>query len=73
MPKLPVVSPKKLIRVLENIGFVNRRSRGSHVMMVNPDGRRTIVPMHGRDIPNGTLLAILRDISLAKEDLIKLL
>ena len=73
MPKLPVISAKKLIRILEGIGFYRGRSRGSHLIMINADGRRTVVPMHGRDIPSGTLLAILKDLNLSKEDLARLL
>jgi len=41
--------------------------------MINGDGRKTVIPMHGKDIPKGTLLAILKDINISKEDLVKLL
>jgi len=73
MPKLPIVTAKKLVKVLEKIGFRNSRSRGSHIIMVHLDGRRAVVPMHGKDIPNGTLLAILKDVGLSKEDLVGLI
>ena len=73
MPKLPVVATKKLVKALEKIGFYQDRSRGSHLVMINRDGRRTIIPMHGGDIPSGTLLAILKDLNISKEELAKLL
>lgn len=73
MPKLPVVATKKLVKALEKIGFYQDRSRGSHLVMINRDGRRTIIPMHSRDIPSGTLLAILKDLNILKGDLVKLL
>jgi predicted RNA binding protein YcfA (HicA-like mRNA interferase family) len=70
MPKLPVVTPQKLIKVLEVFGFLHVFGSGSHKVMKHKNGRRTTVPMHGKDIPKGTLLAILRDIEISKEDLV---
>ncbi|MDP3956703.1 MAG: type II toxin-antitoxin system HicA family toxin [bacterium] len=61
------------MRVLKRLGFYSSRSRGSHVIMVHKDGRRTMVPMHGRDIPSGTLSAILKDMGISKEEFAKLL
>ena len=71
MPKLPVLKDKDLVRVLHRLGFLEHRQRGtSHLIMKHPDGRRTTVPMHpGRDIPTGTLRAILRDINVTPEQL----
>ena len=40
--------------------------------MKHPDGRRTTIPVHNREIPVGTLMAILRDCRLGKEDVEKL-
>jgi predicted RNA binding protein YcfA (HicA-like mRNA interferase family) len=38
MPKLPVVTPAKLIKVLENIWFVYVFGSGSHRVMKHVDG-----------------------------------
>ena len=75
MPKLPVVAPKKMIRALSRLGFdiYSKRGRGSHIMMTHRDGRKTIVPTHSKDIPTGTLLAILKDIKISKEEFAKVL
>jgi predicted RNA binding protein YcfA (HicA-like mRNA interferase family) len=73
MPKLPVVTPQKLIKALENIGFVRTGGSGSHKVMKHQNGKRTTIPIHGKDIPKGTLLAILRDIEISKDELIMLL
>ena len=70
MPKLPVVTPQKLIKVLEYFGFIHVGGSGSHKVMKHISGKRTTVPMHGKDIPKGTLLAILRDIEISKEELV---
>jgi len=73
MPKLPVVTPKQLIRVLSRLGFFRDHSKGSHFIFYHQDGRRAVVPMHSRDIPKGTLLGILKDIDIAKDEFIRLL
>ncbi|HCA67001.1 MAG TPA: hypothetical protein DEP08_02870 [Candidatus Jacksonbacteria bacterium] len=74
MPKLPVIAPRQLISALNKIGFFEHRQHGtSHLVLKHPDGRRAIVPMHNKDIPKGTLLGILRDCEINKQQLIDLL
>ncbi len=74
MPELPVLSGKELLAALERAGFFVTRQRGSHAQMRHADGRRTTVPLHGhRDMPRGTLRAILRDIDITVEHLEELL
>lgn len=75
MPKLPVVKSNDLVKALKSIGFLEHRQRStSHLVMKHENGRRTIVPMHSnKDIPKGTLLAILKDIQITKDELIKIL
>jgi predicted RNA binding protein YcfA (HicA-like mRNA interferase family) len=75
MPKLPVVKSKDLVRALKSVGFFEHRQKStSHLVMKHEDGRRTIVPIHSnKDIPKGTLLAILKDIQITKEGLVKIL
>lgn len=69
MPKLPVVSGKDLIKILTGIGFKELRQVGSHIFLHHQDGRRVVVPVHGnKDIPQGTLLSILRSVDISKED-----
>lgn len=57
-----VLRPSELIHALERMGFrLTRKSRGSHLRYVHPDGRRTTVPMHeGKTIGRGLLRKILR-------------
>jgi len=75
MPKLPAVKDKDIVSVLEKLGFEKHRQSGtSHLVMKHADGRRTTVSIHaGKDIPKGTLLAILRDVSISRDELLKLL
>lgn len=72
--KLPVLKPKELILVLERLGFINTRRKGSHFRYVSTDGRKTTVPIHkGRNIGRGLLRKILRDLDISPEDFQKLL
>lgn len=60
--KLPVISGKDFIRILESIGFVVIRINGSHHRLRHPDGRITTVPLHKNDpLPKGLLRKILRE------------
>lgn len=66
---MKVMTPKELIQLLESHGFVFQRSKGSHQLYKHPDGRRTVVPFHSKDLKTGTLLAILKQAGLSKDDL----
>ncbi|CAN5607758.1 hypothetical protein BH11BAC5_BH11BAC5_30720 [soil metagenome] len=64
-------SPQHLIKLLEKNGFIFKRSKGSHQIFYNPATNITIVvPVHGnKDIKKGTLLAILKQADLDKNEL----
>ena len=70
MPKLPVLTPKKLIRILEKLGFQLDHTTGSHFVFYHPASkRRAVVPCHAKDLPKGTVLSILRQASITKAEL----
>ncbi len=55
-------TPKKLIRLLKKNGFYFVRQNGSHALFKNfKTKNKVIVPIHSKDIPKGTLSAILKD------------
>lgn len=71
--KLPVISGKDFIKLLEKLGFVVIRINSSHHRMKHPDGRITTIPVHKNDpISKGLLRKILReDIKLTVEEVKK--
>jgi predicted RNA binding protein YcfA (HicA-like mRNA interferase family) len=73
--KLPVVTSRQLIAVLERLGFRHRPlGATSHRRYIHPDGRRTTVPVHkGQDIGRGLLRKILKDIELSPSEFVELL
>lgn len=70
MGSLPSVTAKRMVRILESHGFRQARQKGtSRMLLKHPDGRRTVVAMHSRDLPKGTLYKILKDTGLSVDDL----
>jgi predicted RNA binding protein YcfA (HicA-like mRNA interferase family) len=71
MPKLPVLKPREVVALLERLGFVCVRQRGSHMQFRHADGRATTVPNHaGRDISPSLLRQIARDIGMTPEEFV---
>lgn len=70
MPPVPIVKQTEVRRALERAGFQATHQSGSHVKMVR--GQVTvIVPQHrGRDMPAGTLRAILDHAGMSVEEFI---
>jgi len=69
--KLPVLSGDKLIKLLRNAGFQVVRQKGSHISL-QKENYKTVVPLHD-ELAMGTLLGILKQCGLSKEDLQKLI
>jgi predicted RNA binding protein YcfA (HicA-like mRNA interferase family) len=73
--KLPVISGKDFIKILEKAGFIVIRINGSHHRMKHPDGRITTIPVHKNEtLPKGLLRKILReDLEMSVETLHELI
>jgi predicted RNA binding protein YcfA (HicA-like mRNA interferase family) len=68
---LPVLKPREVAALLERLGFVEIRQRGSHRQYRHADGRGTTVPFRGSRGVSPTLLRkIARDIGLTVEELL---
>ena len=65
MGNIPILKPQQVVRILNNLGFVEVRQKGSHKQFRHQDGRATTVPFHkGRDISPRLLRQIAKDIDL---------
>jgi predicted RNA binding protein YcfA (HicA-like mRNA interferase family) len=68
---LPVLKPREVVALLEDLGFAEIRQRGSHKQYRHTDGRGTTVPFHaGQDISPTLLRKIAKDIGLTAEQLL---
>jgi len=74
MSKLPVISGKEVVKALSKMGYEIDHQTGSHIILRNnnPPYRRLTVPNH-REIAKGTLLAIIKQAGLTREEFMKLL
>ncbi len=72
MPKLPILTSKKLVKILKTFGFQLDHITGSHFVFYNPETKkRAVVPQHLKDLPKGTIRSILREAGIAKEKIKK--
>ncbi len=68
--KLPFVSSDEVIKFLSKRGFLVVRQRGSHISLHKKENNNTILVVVPRrkEIKKGTLLSILRQAKISKED-----
>ncbi|MBS3174902.1 type II toxin-antitoxin system HicA family toxin [Candidatus Woesearchaeota archaeon] len=74
MNKLPIISGKEVVKALNKIGYEIDHQTGSHIILRNMQSphRRMTVPNH-REIAKGTLLAIIKQAGLTREEFLELL
>jgi len=73
MTRLPRLPGLKIIKILSKFGFHKTRQKGSHVMLIKQTKSGKIgcvVPLHD-EIERGTLLGILKQAKISKEDFLK--
>jgi len=78
MSKLPGLSSDEVLKALRKIGFVYapKRGKGSHAALYRSDASGktwlVIVPKR-RNLPQGTLRAIIEQVGLTRSEFLKLL
>lgn len=74
MSKLPILSGKELVRVLQRLEYEVDHQTGSHIILRHrkPPHKRLVVPNHP-EIAKGTLRAILRQAVITSDELLELL
>ena len=69
MVKLVAVSGRKLCKIVEKLGFEKIHQVGSHARYIHPDGRKTVVPVHGdEELGKGLIIEILKQIRTSREE-----
>lgn len=75
MQRLPVLSGKEVIKLLKIVGFLPARQRGSHIILIKHDihkGKRAVVVPDHREVDKGTLVEIIRQAGLTREEFLRL-
>ena len=73
MSRLPQITDRKFIQIIRQRGFMfQRQARGSHEIWFNQSMKLFVtIPRHaGKTIKKGTLLSMMKDAGLKREDLI---
>jgi len=73
MVKLPRLSGHDFIKILAKFDFFKVRQKGSHVMLIKEIKQGKIgcvVPLHD-ELETGTLLGILRQAKISREEFLK--
>ncbi len=64
-----VYTPKQVIRKLKKLGFVQDRQSGSHKIFYNSKTKdRAVIPYHLKELPKGTLSAILKEANILRDE-----
>ncbi|PJA90819.1 MAG: hypothetical protein CO135_04065 [Candidatus Levybacteria bacterium CG_4_9_14_3_um_filter_35_16] len=73
MPQISSYKPRELIKKFEKAGYTVERQKGSHIILYKlDDGKRLTILLHVREMPKGTLLSIIKQAGLTREEFLKL-
>ena len=74
-PRLPALTPKAVLQVLQRAGFFIHHTTGSHYVLKHAEKPtlRVILPYHNRDLKRGTLQSVIKQAGLTSEEFVELL
>ncbi|GBE19612.1 YcfA-like protein [archaeon BMS3Abin17] len=74
MSKLPRISGQKIVKILSKVGFNVSRQKGSHIILTKQTetGKRGVVVPNHKEIDKGTLLEIIRQAGLKRDEFLNL-
>lgn len=71
MPKLPILKPKEMARMLERAGYCFIRQKGSQ-RLYRKNNINITIPWHSKDLRNGTIRKIISYSGLSVEEFLQL-
>jgi predicted RNA binding protein YcfA (HicA-like mRNA interferase family) len=72
VPKLPIISGRKAIKIFQKIGYQVVRQKGSHIRLHHKEKDPITIPDY-KTISRGLLRKVLRDAQLTREKFLQLL
>ncbi len=73
MSKLPAISGKQCVEILEKIGFAVYRQRGSHITLIRDEPQCQVTVPNHKTIAKGTLRSIIRQVELTVDEFVNLM
>ena len=68
LSKIPLLSAHEIIKILAHFGFKPLRQTGSHIHLVHDENRRLVTVPNRKEIALGTLLSILKQANIEREE-----
>ena len=68
MSRLKIITSAGMCKLLESVGFLPVRQKGSHKFYRRGDGKTTVVPMHAGDLDRTLIRKILADIDMSIDE-----
>ena len=62
---------QELLRFLRKNGYREKRQRGSRLILVHPERRMLVIPIHRGDLPRGLFLRILKDAGFSEQQFLE--
>ncbi len=70
---MPSFKPKEVVKILRKLGYIEKRQRGSHLIMWGQKSGISIsVPIHTKDLKRGLLKGIIKDAKSSEKEFLKL-
>ena len=70
---MPAFKAREIVKILQKLGYIQKRQTGSHLMMYNPKVKRLIpVPMHTKELKRGLVKGIIKQAESTEKEFIKL-
>jgi predicted RNA binding protein YcfA (HicA-like mRNA interferase family) len=72
MPILPVITPRKLLKIILKLGFYVHHQTGSHINLRHfiKEHLHVVIPYHNKDLAPKTLKSILSQAEIKIEDIL---
>lgn len=62
---------RQLLQFLRKQGYVQKRPKGSHLILEHPSRRMLVIPVHKGDLPRGLFLKVLKDAGFTAGEFLK--
>jgi len=71
LAKLPVLSAREVLKVLRRFGFVVVRQTGSHIHLWHEERRVLVTVPNHAELAKGTLIGILKQAKLTRDEFLE--
>ncbi len=73
MSRLPRISGRDCVKVLDKVGFYLKRQHGSHLILRRDNPFAQVVVPNHKELDRGTLRSIIRQAGLSVDEFVRLL